>query len=283
MLEYEEISARIPINMAVIREAVLMAVSETGKKLAPSELEKKLTREFGIERKTVKKVIRKLIDERELTYSYHYGCSFLEKSFNKPVRVSDRIILKPPHTQNIPKADDVVVDIQPGASFGFGEHPSTRLAIRAIEQVMSRSGSFHFTKDSSALDIGTGSGVLAIVAALLGIKRVIGIDIDPCALAEAKKNVSLNNLEHRIEIHDRAVESIDQKFGLITANLRYPTLKRLSPCIAQLSEIGGACIVSGLKTDEESDLVRVYSQSRLKCVWKAYEKDWVGLVFERLS
>ena len=138
-------------------------------------------------------------------------------------------------------------------------------------------------KDMPALDIGTGSGILAIAAAKLGVKRVVGVDVDPCARAEARQNVQLNNLERRIEIHAQQVETMDQKFGLITANLRYPTLKRLSPRIAQLSESGGAFIVSGLKTDEESDLVEVYSQSRLKCVWKTYEKDWVGLVFERLS
>jgi ribosomal protein L11 methyltransferase len=192
-------------------------------------------------------------------------------------------VIKPPDTKYRPESDEVVINIQPGVSFGSGEHPTTRLALRSLEHVLFDSEFYRGQKDLPALDIGTGSGVLAIAAAKLGVKRVVGVDVDSCARVEAQQNVQLNNLERRLEIHAQQVETIDQKFGLITANLRYPTLKRLSPCIAQLSEIGGACIVSGLKTDEESDLVRVYSQSRLKCVWKAYEKDWVGLVFERSS
>jgi len=269
------------VNTTLIREAVLATVVESRKKLTPAELEKRLVQNLGTRKAAIKTAIRKLVDDRELIYSYHYGCSFLEQSFNKPTRISPRVVIKPPDTKYRPESDEVVINIQPGVSFGSGEHPTTRLALRSLEHVLFDSEFYRSQKDLPALDIGTGSGVLAIAAAKLGVKRVVGVDVDPCARVEAQQNVQLNNLERRLEIHAQQVETIDQKFGLITANLRYPTLKRLSPRIAQLSEIGGACIVSGLKTDEESDLVKVYSQSRLKCVWKAYEKDWVGLVFER--
>jgi len=270
-------------DIKTIREAVLATVVESRKKLTPVELEKRLIQNLGTRKTAIKTAIRKLVDDRELIYSYHYGCSFLEQSFNKPTRISHRVVIKPPDTKYRPESDEVVINIQPGVSFGSGEHPTTRLALRSLEQVLFDSEFYQGQKDLPALDIGTGSGILAIAAAKLGVKRIVGVDVDPCARAEARQNVQLNNLERRIEINAQQVETIDQKFGLITANLRYPTLKRLSPCIAQLSEIGGAFIVSGLKTDEESDLVRVYSQNRLKCVWKAYEKDWVGLVFEHLS
>jgi ribosomal protein L11 methyltransferase len=192
-------------------------------------------------------------------------------------------VIKPPDTKYRPESGEAVIDIQPGVSFGSGEHPTTRLALRSLEQVLFGSEFYRGQKDLPALDIGTGSGVLAIAAAKLGVKRVVGVDVDPCSRAEAQQNVQLNNLERRIEILAQRVETMDQQFGLITANLRYPTLKRLSPCIAQLSEIGAAFIFYGLNTDVESDIVRVYSQNRLRCVWKTYEKDWVGLVFERLS
>jgi ribosomal protein L11 methyltransferase len=274
---------KVPTDIKTIREAVLATVVESRKKLTPAELEKRLVQNLGTRKTAIKAAIRKLVDDRELIYSYHYGCSFLEQSFNKPTRISQRVVIKPPDTKYRPESDEAVIDIQPGVSFGSGEHPTTRLALRSLEQVLFDSEFHRGQKDLPALDIGTGSGVLAIAAAKLGVKRVVGVDVDPCSRAEAQQNVQLNNLESRIEIHAQQVETIDQKFGLITANLRYPTLKRLSPCIAQLSEIGAAFIVSGLKTDEESDLVRVYSQNRLRCVWKTYEKDWVGLVFERLS
>jgi ribosomal protein L11 methyltransferase len=272
---------RVLTDIKTIREAVLETVCKSKNKLTPAELEKRIIKNLGTRKTEIKTAIRKLVDDRELIYSYHYGCSFLEQSFNKPTRISHRVVIKPPDTKYRPESDDVVINIQPGVSFGSGEHPTTRLALRSLEHVLFDSEFYRGQKDLPALDIGTGSGILAIAAAKLGVKRVVGVDVDPCARVEAQQNGQLNNLERRLEIHAQPVETIDQKFGLITANLRYPTLKRLSPRIAQLLEIGGACIVSGLKTDEESDLVRVYSQSRLKCVWKAYEKDWVGLVFER--
>jgi ribosomal protein L11 methyltransferase len=283
MIEPEQKAKRVLTDIKTIREAVLETVCKSKNKLTPAELEKRLIQNLGTRKTAIKTAIRKLVDDRELIYSYHYGCSFLEQSFNKPTRVSHRVVIKPPDTKYRPESDEVVINIQPGVSFGSGEHPTTRLALRSLEHALFNSKFFRGQKDLPALDIGTGSGVLALAAAKLGVKRVVGVDVDPCARAEAQQNVQLNNLERRIEILSQRVETMDQQFGLITANLRYPTLKRLSPCIAQLSAIGAAFVVSGLKTDEEPDLVSVYSQNRLKCVWKAYEKDWVGLVFERSS
>lgn len=268
-------------SMALIREAVIAEVSESREKLTAPELEKRLKQILGARKTAIKTAIRKLVDDQELSYSYHYGSSFLEISFNKPTRISDHVVLKPPGTQYVPASNEIVVDIQPGASFGRGDHPTTRLAVRGIEQALSCHGSFHNQKDLPALDIGTGSGVLAIVAALLGATRVIGVDIDPCAIAEAKKNVHLNNLEHRIKICDWKVDTIDQTFALITANMRYPTIKRLSARIAQLTRTGGVLIVSGIKIDEVSDIIRVYAQHCFECIWKAHEKDWAGLVLAR--
>ena len=283
MAESEETAQEFMSSMALIREAVIAEVSESREKLTPPELEKRLKQRLGARKTAIKTAIRKLVDDQELSYSYHYGCSFLEISFNKPTRISDRVVLKPPGTQYMPVSNEVVIDIQPGASFGSGDHPTTRLAVRGIEQALSRHGFFHNKKDWPALDIGTGSGVLAIVAALLGATRVIGVDIDPCAIAEAKKNVHLNNLEHRIKIRDWKVETIDQTFALITANLRYPTIGRLSARIAQITRIGGVFIVSGIKLGEVSDIIRVYAQHRFECIWKAHEKDWAGLVLARCN
>jgi len=283
MIESEEIAGKVTTSMALIREAVLNKVSESRRKLTPKELEKSLARQFSTQRTTVKETIKHLVQERKLIYSYHYGCSFLEKSFNKPTLISDRVVLKPPATKYKPKTNEVVADIQPGASFGIGEHPTTRLAIRGIEHALSPSSKFNYKRDLSALDIGTGSGVLAIVTALLGAHRVLGVDIDLCAIAEAKNNVQLNNLGHRIKIHDRKVEKIDQTFDLVTANLRYPSIRRLAPHISKIIETDGAFIVSGIKTKEVPDLVAHYIQHNFQCTWQKHELGWAGLVFERTS
>ncbi|MBU0986743.1 MAG: 50S ribosomal protein L11 methyltransferase [Proteobacteria bacterium] len=281
MIESEEIATLPEPNLSFVRQTVLETVSESKQKLTPRELEKRLLQKVAVPRKTIKTAIKNLIDAQELIYSYHYGCSFLEKCFNKPIRISDRVVLKPPYICYRPEADQVVIDIHPGVSFGSGEHPSTRLAIRGIDHALSRSSFSPDQKELQALDIGTGSGVLAIVAAMLGMQRVLGIDIDPCARAEATKNVQLNQLAHRIEINDQKIENIGHSFSLITANLRYPTLKRLCAQLSEISSKGGVVVLSGLKTDEVFDLVDRFKASAFECQWENSEKDWIGLVFEK--
>ena len=281
MAASEEIAKGMLTDIKAIRKKVFETVSESKRRLTLGELEKRLSHRLTTDKKAFKTAIRNLVEDRELVYTYNFGCSFLEKSFNKPTRISKRIVLKPPGALYRPLSDDVAIELQHGASFGSGEHPSTRLAVRGIEQALSKKEFFREKRNIHALDIGTGSGVLAIVAVMLGAKRAVGIDIDPCARAEAKENVKLNNLENRIEIQDRKVEKIYQKFPLITANLRYPTLKRLCSHITEVTEKGGSVIISGIKTGEVSDLLNIFTQKHFRCVWKELEKGWAGLVFVR--
>jgi ribosomal protein L11 methyltransferase len=221
------------------------------------------------------------VADRQLVYTYNFGCSFLEKSFNKPTRISKRVVLKPPGMRYTPKSDDVVIDIAQGASFGSGEHPTTRLAVRGIEAALSLKNCLVTTKHTQALDIGTGSGILAIVAVSLGVKKALAIDIDPCSRSEAKKNIILNNMEDQIQILDRNIENINEKFSLITANLRYPTLKRLCSHISKITEKQGMVVVSGIKTDEVTDILKTFTRKGFSCAWKEFEKDWVAMVFAR--
>jgi len=262
-----------------LRRKVLAIVEESSRRLTPGELKKRLFGKNFVDEKAIKIAISDLVLSRELKYTYHLGCSFLEKSYEKPTRVSRRVVLKPPGMVYEPASCDIVIDILKGASFGFGDHSTTRLAIQGIEAALSEYHGILKADNSRSLDIGTGSGVLAIAAVLIGIKRAVGIDIDPCARAEAEKNIKLNSLEHRINILDIRVEDIKETYSLITANLRYPTLKRLCPHIAKITQKKGAVVVSGIKSDEVEDLLDNFTQNGFQCTWKAVEKGWVGLAF----
>ncbi len=264
-----------------IRQKVFETISESKKRLTPGELKKRLSQKFAIDKKLLKTAISDLVAGRQLVYTYNFGCSFLEKSFNKPTRISKRVVLKPPGMRYTPESDEVVIDIAQGASFGSGEHPTTRLAVRGIEAALSGKNCLLKTNHARALDIGTGSGILAIAAVSLGVKKALAIDIDPCSRSEAKKNISLNNMEDRIQILDRNIENIDEKFSMITANLRYPTIKRLCSHILKITEKQGMVVVSGIKTDEVPDILNTFTQKGFGCVWKEFEKDWVGMVFVR--
>ena len=268
-------------EIQALRQQVLDIVYESENRLTSWELEKKVSQKFFIKKEVVKTAINRLIEDRELVYTYNFGCSFIEKSFYKPRLISKRIVLKPAGMRYKPESNETVVELQKGASFGTGDHPSTRLAIRGLEHVLSDENFFVENTDSSALDIGTGSGVLAIVAVSLGVKRAVGIDIEPCARAEAKENITLNHLENQIRINDWNAERIDKKFSLIMANLRYPTLKRLSSRLMEITGKNGSVVVSGIKTEEIHKFVDIFTVKDFKLVWKECEKNWAGLVFDR--
>lgn len=265
-----------------IRREVLAVVEKSKQRLTPGRLKKQLCDNKIADAKTLKAVIRDLVSSRDLKYTYQFGCSFIEKSYERPVRITNRVVLKPPDTGFEPASQDIVIEILKGASFGFGDHPTTRLAILGIEAALSANRDIPTAENSRALDIGTGSGVLAMAAVLLGMPGAIGIDIDPCARNEAKINVELNGLEHRISIQDTAVVDIKEPYALIIANLRYPTLKRLCSHLAEITQKKGVVVVSGITSYEVEDLLNGFSRNGFQCTWKADQKGWTGMVLIRV-
>jgi ribosomal protein L11 methyltransferase len=261
---------------------ILEMIEDHANKITPRDLEKKIILRVSIGRREFQDALKALIAEGELAYTYLYGCTFIEKSFNGPVRVGSRVILTPPERHPVIDASDIAVILRPGASFGCGQHPTTRLAIQGIEyalKVLRICGSVPTT----LLDIGTGSGVLAIIALKLGIHRAIGTDMDPCAIAEAGENARINGLSQRFTVLDAPAEEINGQFHLITANLRYPTLARLCPYIASHIPENGAAILSGIREEEAEEIKTIYAGLNLECRWEAIEKRWAGLVLSKGS
>lgn len=265
-------------DIDILCQVLMDTVSESDVRLTPKALKNKLRQRFKVPQGIFTAAVKHLIADGRLTYTYRFGCSFLETSFNRPVQISDKITLTPPGLSRQPPPGEIVVTLQHGASFGIGDHPTTRLAARGIEQVLSTRRFFTEGVELRALDIGTGSGILVIIAVLLGVNKAVGIDIDPCAISEAKKNVALNQLQHQIEIYDRTPAQIDTTFSMVTANLRYPTLKRLSAVIAEKTEQSGTVVISGIKSDEVPHILQAYARRRFTCAWEKTEKGWAGLV-----
>jgi len=270
-------------DLNLIKQKVAETVFESAKHLTQLDIVKKLVNRYFYPKKQIKQAINALVAEQALVYTYKYGHSFLEKSFNKPVRISKRVVIKPPGIAYRCKAGDLVIELLQGVSFGNGEHPTTRLAIRGVEHTLSSDRFFKGRQNTFALDIGTGSGVLAITAVLFGINRAIGIDIDPVARSEAKKSILINNLSNRISIHNRSLDDINQQFSLITANLRYPTLARLYSRLNHITEDQAAVVISGLKTSEMPDVQKLYTQKLFKLEISEVEKGWGAMVFEKIA
>ncbi|NNL76161.1 MAG: hypothetical protein HKO68_07490 [Desulfobacterales bacterium] len=266
-----------------IRNDVIAMIASSPTKITPSALEKKIFATYGLNKKNTKRIIKELVSSGNLSYTYEFGATFIEQSFSKPVRISKHVVLVPPDHSYRSEPGDVVARIRPGASFGDGRHPSTRLAINGIEFALLRCQAVDRRRNSVVLDIGTGSGVLVITAVLCGMKNGLGIDIDPCAQMEAAENVKVNSLEDRIVISGQSVENLDRCFPLVTANLRYPSLKKLFNRLTEIADKEGIIILAGFKDDEMVDLLEVYTQNKFKCLWTANELGWAGAVLHKLA
>ena len=265
-----------------IENAILETLAASPARLTPQHLEKTIPAIYGLDKTRAKAVLKDLVARGALEYTYEFGSTYLVLSFNKPVRISDHVVVKPPGHRFQPLPDDVVIRIQPGAAFGGGRHPTTQLSVRAIEYVLKTMRPNWLSADCSVLDIGTGSGILAIAAVCLGVKKGLGIDVDPCAIAEATENLNLNHLNDRLIIADRKIEAIDASYPLVVANLRYPSLKNFYPQITRLTDSGSFVILSGFRLHEMQDLVGLYAGRHFETVWSKDELDWSVIALKKI-
>lgn len=211
-------------------------------------------------------------------YVYEYGQTYLEKNYAGVVPLSERVTMAPPGIDIPAVPGRVVIRIMAGAAFGDCRHPTTRLSVRAIDAVLSQAGDSGGKR--RALDIGTGSGILAITAAALGQDRVLATDIDPCARKEARENVMINRLEEKVTVSDCPLTSIDGCFDLIIGNLRPPTLIRYAGQIMKKTAPGGAVVLSGFKEESVVRLLSSYNDG-FDRVWTQSEGGWCAVVLKK--
>ena len=268
--------------MDAVCRAILAHVKDSGARVTPAALETWCHRCLGIRRSAARKALRILVEAEVLTYTYQHGCSFVEISFDRPVRIGRHIVLLPAGKHFTPAAGDAVVRLGHGAAFGSGRHPSTRLALEGVEYFMRVFSRGAALTPETCLDIGTGSGVLALAALRLGVGRATGLDIDPCSRFEAAANARLNGLEKRFVISRLAPETIDAAFDIVLANLRPPTLKKLLPAICRCLKQPGAVVLSGFREESEArDVVHSYGRRAMSCIWRKSEKGWQAAVLFR--
>jgi ribosomal protein L11 methyltransferase len=264
-----------------IRKTIIAHVAASAFKITPHHLAKTLTEKYGLDKPSAKALLKDLVAQGELEYAYEFGSTHLVPSFNKPVRISAHVVVIPPGHRYRQAPDDVIIQIKPGAAFGIGQHPTTRLAVRGIEYALRNSGTIAPEFRSRALDVGTGSGILILAAVRFGIKKGLGLDFDPIARAEARENVRLNHLENRIEIGDRSLASIRGHFCMVTANLRLPSLQRWCEKLVRLTLPNGILVFSGVRRQEVQTLLDAYAGQNCRRLWRAEEKGWIGLVLQR--
>jgi len=195
-----------------------------------------------------------------------------------PFRVGRRILIVPPWKRESERGRTTIV-VQPARAFGTGHHPTTAGALRAIESIVG----IHAPR--SILDVGTGSGVLAIAAALLGRqngveREIIAIDVDPTALENARANARLNGVEKLIRFSAVPLASIHRHFDLIAANILSHTLIELAPHLRQIVAPGGRLVLGGFLADEADEVLSEY-RSPLRCLSRKTYRGWTTAVLAR--
>ena len=164
-------------------------------------------------------------------------------------------ILVVPSWQDLPVAETRLgIKIYPGQGFGTGTHETTRLAAVALEKELEREPS------ASVLDVGTGSGILAILAVKRGAARVLALDIDAEALANARENCAHNQVCDQVMLESRPLTQVQEKFTLIVANIIAPVLLQLASEFLRLLKPGGRLILSGILADQIPELTKTYAE-----------------------
>ena len=187
----------------------------------------------------------------------------------RAVRIG-RVIVAPPWDLPGPAASDdrVVVRLQPALGFGSGHHPTTRLTLLGLQQVALRG--------QDMLDLGTGSGVLAVAAVKLGARRAVGIDRDADALRSARQCVTANHVTGRVELLEGELATMSNTASVVAANLTGATLTRLAQVIRARVSPGGHLVLSGILANQADTLVKAYTTDA-ELVWRASEEEWVGI------
>ena len=200
------------------------------------------------------------------------------KKYFKPVRIFKNIVVKPTWERYSSSGRDIVIEIDPGMAFGTGQHPSTRMCLESLEEILMKERA---TRKWSVLDIGTGTGILSIGAAKLGASRVVAVDIDPKAAEIAQQNVSINHVEDRVSVMNIDIINLDGSFDIIVANLTAETITKLSGHIEPMLARGGYLICSGI-IEQRAAIVEEALDSKDLIKQKILtEKEWVCYIYKK--
>lgn len=271
-------------------------MEEVIKEVAPRVEE---LREFGID--PGKALISwKTVDDEEWAHAW--------KAYFKPLRVSDRLTIKPTWEEYTPASpDEKIIEIDPGMAFGTGTHPTTALCLRALEK--------HISGGEEVIDVGTGSGILAVGAVLLGAGNVLALDLDPVAVESARENVELNKLQGSVTVKEsdlltllggegaadtaagdmwpaarpgytgaaEKAEPADASLGvtlpvkLIVANILAEILVLFTDDVFRALQPGGLYITSGIYKDKEGLVSQALEASGFEIIEITREEDWVAI------
>jgi len=205
------------------------------------------------------------------------------KSFFTSFQITPKLTIKPSWEEakgqsKEDSGENIVIEMDPGLAFGTGHHASTQLALLLLEQLLQNNKG----KLINILDVGTGSGILAMGCALFGAKDVLAIDNDPDAVETAKGNIIRNRLEHIVTVSGQDVALIRSSFDLLVANITHDTLAEMAKLLTGLLAPTAYLVLSGtLKGNQENSIREIYTRQGLNFIKTLTKDEWAALQFQK--
>lgn len=191
-------------------------------------------------------------------------------------RISRRLVVRPSWEEFTAQSDDVVIEIDPGMAFGTGTHGTTRLCLEALAAAFESA-----TPPQRVLDVGTGSGILAIAAAAYGAGQILACEIDPDACAIAFENAVLNHVDEKIAFTIAPLEELEGEFDLILANILAEENIRLADALLARLASGGTLVLSGILIEKETMVVDAFNLFGLGAPEIHHNEDWSCIIYRR--
>jgi ribosomal protein L11 methyltransferase len=187
----------------------------------------------------------------------------------QPIEIGERLVIKPSWCEYRNPGNKIIIQIDPKMSFGTGYHETTRLTLRLLEK--------YIHGINSMLDVGTGTGVLAIAAVKLGAASAWGIDIDEWSIDNANENIVLNDVADKVTINDTPVTAINRTFRLITANLTLNTNSELLPVFKKILRDSGIILFSGLLSSDAETMRSRLKEEQFTILEELSENEWIAI------
>lgn len=192
----------------------------------------------------------------------------------KPAKVGRYIVVKPGWEDYEPAEGELIIEMDPGMAFGSGLHETTSMCVKALEKYM--------PEDAAVLDVGTGTGILAMAAVLLGAESALGIDIDEEAVRVATENIRKNGLESSIAVmKGDLMEGVDYRADVIVANLMADLVMMLSPAAAEQLGPGGIYITSGILDIKEETVKKAIEDAGFDIIEVLADGEWRAIAAVR--
>lgn len=192
------------------------------------------------------------------------------KQYYKPIKIGKHLVVVPMWEKYDAQDGEIIVKMDPGMAFGTGTHETTRLCATLLEG--------YVNSDSTMLDVGTGSGILAICASKLGAKKCYAYDIDPVAVRVARENVKDNDLTNiECEVSDLLKGVKEGKYDVITANIVADIIIRMLPDISKYMHEKTVLVISGIIDERCQDVYKSINENSFKIIEEIHENGWCAI------